>query len=196
MHLAFGIWDLAFGIWDLPFTICHLPFAICHLPFAFCHLPFAIEHLPLPFAIEHSPLSTRHLHIFDIEHVALTLLTLLSSTRARLTIARDHTPTHDITSPHFTEKRCANDAFLRCFCFKFAPPPCACVLLKQVMTKRPPWHLVGDEVYAVADSHSPVLSPVYNHFTEYHATHYDPTSTLVIRIETMEALTDRHHVVG
>ncbi len=64
------------------------------------------------------------------------------------------------------------------------------------MTSHPPWALVGDEVYAVADSKSPVLSPVYHHRTEYHVGYYDPTCTLVIRVETVEAETHKLCVVG
>jgi hypothetical protein len=64
------------------------------------------------------------------------------------------------------------------------------------MTSRPPWALVGAEVFAVANSRSPVLCPAYDHYSEYHAGFYDPTSTLIIRVETLEAVTNNHRVVG
>lgn len=53
---------------------------------------------------------------------------------------------------------------------RFLPSHCTVARVNyKVMTSRPPWAMVGDQHYAVADSKSPVLSPVYNHRTEYHA---------------------------
>eukprot|EP00750_Incisomonas_marina_P004658 INCI13490.15.p1 GENE.INCI13490.15~~INCI13490.15.p1 ORF type:complete len:589 (-),score=74.84 INCI13490.15:1799-3565(-) len=80
---------------------------------------------------------------------------------------------------------------------RFLPSICTVARVNyKVLTKRAPWHLIGEEVYAVADSKSPVLCPKYNHYTEYHGGFYDPTCTLVIRVETVEAVTGNLRVVG